>query len=187
MYTDEDICKKLTELAKMSQAEWDSLCNNCGICCLGSLSESQELDQGTRQYTMMSCPNLDKNRKCNIFCTKRAQGKDALCHKFNLKSIVLGKSQQDSCPYVEYVFGPADFPAVVDWAKVTSEKDLKRMIAEFGLPQDMADALRYKFIMENIAPESVLWRVRYNSGRGEHDLHKYWRFITRLERDYPRG
>lgn len=54
--------KKLHEL---NQAEWDALCDGCGLCCLQKLQDD-ETDE--IYYTSVSCQFLDTNTcRCKVY------------------------------------------------------------------------------------------------------------------------
>ena len=49
-------------LSKLSQAEWEALCDGCGKCCLLKLEDE---DTGKIEYTNIACKLLSKkNQKC---------------------------------------------------------------------------------------------------------------------------
>ena len=64
-------------LSKMSQDEWEALCDGCGKCCLNKLED----DEGTVALTRVACRLLD-NSSC--LC-----GNYAIRHKFVPECIVL--------------------------------------------------------------------------------------------------
>ena len=65
-------------LAKMSQAEWEALCDGCGKCCLNKLEDEE---QGVVALTRVACRLLD-DATCR--CTHYEN-----CHSFVPDCIVL--------------------------------------------------------------------------------------------------
>ena len=56
------LTKKLTE---MSQSEWESLCDQCGQCCLHKLEDE---DNGQIAFTRVACNFIDiKTCHCNCY------------------------------------------------------------------------------------------------------------------------
>jgi len=47
---------KTTALEDMSQQQWESLCDGCGLCCLNKLEDA---DSGEIHYTRAACKYLD--------------------------------------------------------------------------------------------------------------------------------
>ena len=63
-------------MAEMSKAEWESLCDGCGRCCLNKL-----IDEDTNQtvYTDVGCKLLDgQTCKCTDYPRRQAKVKDCV-------------------------------------------------------------------------------------------------------------
>jgi uncharacterized cysteine cluster protein YcgN (CxxCxxCC family) len=58
---------KTKTLLEMDAAEWESLCDGCGRCCLKKL---QDADTGKVAYTDVACNLLDRDR-CRCRCYQR--------------------------------------------------------------------------------------------------------------------
>jgi uncharacterized protein len=50
-----------TPLEAMTTAQWESLCDGCGKCCL---NKYQDEDTGAIHYTSVSCRLLDQHQRC---------------------------------------------------------------------------------------------------------------------------
>ena len=55
---------KTLALGDMSQAQWESLCDHCGRCCLHKI---EDLDSGAVFYTSVVCRYLD-TETCHCSC-----------------------------------------------------------------------------------------------------------------------
>jgi hypothetical protein len=56
-------------LPELDHAEWESLCDGCGKCCLNKLED----DEGTVAYTRVACRLLDNQTcQCSLYKTRHA-------------------------------------------------------------------------------------------------------------------
>ena len=63
-------------LSRMTQAEWESLCDGCGRCCLLKLEDE---DTGDIYLTSVSCRLLDTNScRCRDYQNRRLQVDDCI-------------------------------------------------------------------------------------------------------------
>jgi hypothetical protein len=91
---DQPFWKRKT-LAEMSRPEWESLCDNCGKCCLLKLEDE---DTGQVDYTDVACKLLDSH-SCK--CTKYPERKKYVpdCIKLTVKLIDKLKWMPSTCAY----------------------------------------------------------------------------------------
>jgi len=121
--------ERANRLARMTPAEWDAICKRCGICCLEKLAvafddESEKSPDDMDTIYLKRCCNYfnTKTKRCEIY-PKRLDAPN--CNKVDMNVILEGKLLPASCGYVEYIFGPAPFPANVDFNKVRPIDDDK--------------------------------------------------------------
>ena len=71
-----DLFWKTKALEEMTAAEWESLCDGCGRCCLEKLEDE---DTGKIYFTHISCRLLD-TRRCALQGLRESSQKSArLC------------------------------------------------------------------------------------------------------------
>ena len=59
---------KAKELTEMTEAEWESLCDGCGRCCLNKL---EDWDTGQIYFTCVACVQLDDHTcSCKSYATR---------------------------------------------------------------------------------------------------------------------
>ena len=67
---------KTKTLAEMTQAEWESICDGCGRCCLNKLEEE---DTGKIFYTDVACRLFDEGScRCKDYDNRQATVEDCL-------------------------------------------------------------------------------------------------------------
>lgn len=144
MYDIKKLKQNIDKLKKLDEASWDKICKNCGLCCMTKVED----DDDKIYYSNYACPHFDiKSKKCKCYDCRL---KNDSCQKITLEHILAGRSMPDSCAYVEHVFGPAKFPADIDWSSTKNISDL-----------DFDDM---ELITTDLIPTSFLWSARYNLG-----------------------
>ncbi len=74
---------KVKELEDMTRAEWESLCDGCGKCCLYKLEDDET---GSISFTNVACKLLDaKTCQCSDYKNRKKHVPD--CQVFNAKKV----------------------------------------------------------------------------------------------------
>jgi uncharacterized cysteine cluster protein YcgN (CxxCxxCC family) len=82
-------------LSKMSPAEWDSLCDGCGQCCLNKIEDE---DSGRIFLTRLACSLLDLGScRCKDYENRFARMPD--CLSVDLKAVRRLRWLPESCAY----------------------------------------------------------------------------------------
>lgn len=82
MSDDQPFWKRKT-LAQMTPAEWESVCDGCGRCCLNKL---EEMDTGRIHFTDVGCKLLD-GETCRCTDYKRRQAKVPDCVQLTPRNV----------------------------------------------------------------------------------------------------
>lgn len=136
--------QRVQELENMSAQEWENLCKHCGVCCLAKV----DTEMSTTLFMDYCCEHLDcATKKCKIY-KDRINKQKGFCKKVTIDVILDNQLLPTSCGYVEYVFGPAKYPAKVDFTKVTPMSD------SVFVRKTIGDILRH------IIKDSINWHCR---------------------------
>ena len=52
------------QLSEMSDSEWESLCDGCGLCCLHKL---EDVETSEVEFTCIKCRYLNQERRCGVY------------------------------------------------------------------------------------------------------------------------
>src|SRR4030095_16071552 len=67
---------KTKKMSQMTQAEWESLCDGCGKCCLNKIIDT---DTNELHFTNVACKLLDTNScQCKHYKTRHQYVKDCV-------------------------------------------------------------------------------------------------------------
>ena len=82
-------------MSEMTRAEWESLCDGCGRCCLNKLIDE---DTNATVYTDVSCKLLDcQSCKCSDYAHRQAKVKD--CVRLTPRNVRRLKWLPPTCAY----------------------------------------------------------------------------------------
>lgn len=135
--------QRADELARMTPAQWDAICKHCGVCCMAK----QRIAHDMRPlYLNCCCDKFDPvTRQCKIYKTRL---KNPYCNKVDLGAVLSDDLLPASCGYVEYIFGPALFPANPDFTRVQP------------VPDDVLNNMPVDQVEQRMIAESVFWNIR---------------------------
>ncbi|MFZ9034979.1 MAG: YcgN family cysteine cluster protein [Francisellaceae bacterium] len=91
-----------TALKDMNKAQWESLCDGCGLCCLHKLEDE---DTGEIHYTKVACRLLDtKTCRCTNYTRRKQFVPD--CMKLNIHHLKHAHSWlPETCAYRRLYLG----------------------------------------------------------------------------------
>ena len=133
--------KRADELSQMSPEEWDTVCKQCGVCCLSKV----RIYNAKVAYLKRCCDKFDlKTHKCSVYKSRLDGSK---CIKINMDVILNTDLLPASCGYIEYIFGKSKYSVNPDFSIV------KPIYAEY----------KYESIEQftkDVFEKSVLWNER---------------------------
>lgn len=99
-------------LQSMTQAEWESLCDGCGRCCLEKL---EDMETGEISYTNVSCALLDSETcQCSNYAERFRFMPD--CVQLNPKNVQELRWMPSTCAYRRLAEGKD----LADWHPLVS-------------------------------------------------------------------
>ncbi len=123
-------------LSELNSAEWEALCDGCGLCCLVKLEDD---DSGEVVYTKVSCMLLDtKTARCSDYAHRKSRVPD--CLQLTPEAVPLFKWLPPSCAYRRIYEGkalPNWHPLITGHAD--SVKKAKKSVAGRCIPETEVD------------------------------------------------
>ena len=144
---------KAKSLRQMSRAEWESLCDGCGRCCLVKLEDE---DTEEVHYTMASCSYLDtKSCRCVDYPNRTTNIPD--CKELTAETLGEMDWLPPSCAYRKVAEGRE----LSWWHPLVSGST--ETVHEAGI------SVRGKIVSEDLIAEEDLWGavVRWPLAEGE--------------------
>lgn len=84
------------QMTEMTTEEWESLCDNCGVCCLEKLED----EDGNIYYTSVACKYLD-SQSCTCRVYHRRSVAAPTCLKITPYNIYQLSWLPDTCAYMK--------------------------------------------------------------------------------------
>ncbi len=144
---------KAKSLDQMTRAEWESLCDGCGRCCLVKLEDEDTLEV---HYTMASCHYLDvKTCRCSDYANRTTNIPD--CRELTPETLGEINWLPPSCAYRKVAEGRD----LSWWHPLVSGST--ETVHEAGI------SVRGKIVSEDLVAEEDLWGavVRWPVAEGE--------------------
>lgn len=136
--------QRADELKNMNPQQWDSVCKQCGLCCLIKM----DFEMGKPAFFDLCCEKFDcETKKCRVY-KNRIADQQGLCEKVTLDLILEDELLPRTCGYVEYIFGPSPKPINVDFSKIKP------------VSNDKARRMNILEAITHILPGSSNWHVR---------------------------
>jgi uncharacterized cysteine cluster protein YcgN (CxxCxxCC family) len=130
-------------LAEMTRAEWESLCDGCGRCCLIVLSDDDEPD--FMQETSLHCRLYDpENRRCS--CYEKRTRLVPECVELTPANVADLTFMPKSCAYRRLSEGKG----LASWHPLISGRPESVVEVGVAVPVDLTD--------ERLVKEEDLWR-----------------------------
>jgi len=63
------------QLSEMTDSEWESLCDGCGLCCLHKL---EDIETKEVEFTCVKCRYLQQDRHCEVYAERTDRVEDCL-------------------------------------------------------------------------------------------------------------
>lgn len=162
--TEEQIKQRIEQLATLDDAQWESLCKGCGVCCLLKHTRRQGI-----YYASVACNHLNlETRKCDTYETRLKHR--MTCNKVNVPVVLRSGLLPNSCGYVEYIYGPADKQIKPDFKKIIHEHamiDTKPELSDASVEPRRAKTLPGPW--DFLIPESLQWCTRAVELRDKYD------------------
>ena len=86
---------KTVPLPRLTDAQWESLCDGCGMCCL---QKYQDQDSGEVRYTAIACRFLNVHEcRCSVY--RRRQQRNPRCITLTPQNIADMHWLPETCAY----------------------------------------------------------------------------------------
>ncbi|WP_299494359.1 YcgN family cysteine cluster protein [uncultured Shewanella sp.] len=139
---------KTTPLTEMSQAQWESLCDGCGKCCLNKIIDDET---DTLYYTNVACELLEHQHGGCLDYESRFK-KVPGCTKVSMDNIAELTWLPNSCAYRRLYLG-RDLPS---WHPLITGSKVAMEQAGIGVNGRVIDEKQVEYLEDHI----VLWPLK---------------------------